>query len=326
MAALWDILGTLPDSDDDAPQTGAPAAPPTRAKPRRVTGSADKKRKLGELSGAVSEDLTHCPVCMDWHRGDIFQCPEGHLLCGPCKAGLQNDACPSCRSPLGSIRARAVEKMLQAVVMPCRWHENGCTETDERHGRNTKQRKFKHTCPARAAPTPVAPTKWSITSSAHLAGKIRDHVGGKTRLRLTQMGWGTSKVNYVLIFQRKKRGLFIIYLDVSAGRVLLKARTLFDLVDKYGRSPACRSRNSRLSSATIKPNKWWEFGLFPQARAAGLFRSLLPCFPPHEPQQMCKKGVLYRTRSSVLTSPRNIAPRPPKPTRRSRAAISNTWP
>ena len=116
---LSDILGTLSDSDDDAP--------PTRAKPRRVTGSADKKRKLGELSGAVSEDLTHCPVCMDWHRGDIFQCPEGHLLCGPCKAGLQNDACPSCRSPLGSIRARAVEKMLQAVMMPCRWHENGCT-------------------------------------------------------------------------------------------------------------------------------------------------------------------------------------------------------
>ena len=102
---LSDILGTLSDDDDDAPQT--------RAKPRRVTGSADKKRKLGELSGAVSEDLTHCPVCMDWHRGDIFQCPEGHLLCGR-KWGAERRV-PELSVSAGQHPARAVEKMLQAV-------------------------------------------------------------------------------------------------------------------------------------------------------------------------------------------------------------------
>ena len=275
---LSDILGTLPDSDDDAPQTGSPAAPPTRAKPRRVTGSADKKRKLGELSGAVSEDLTHCPVCMDWHRGDIFQCPEGHLLCGPCKAGLQNDACPSCRSPLGSIRARAVEKMLQAVMMPCRWHENGCTETGTSAARTKHEAacKFKrYTCPAKGCThTCGADEMVDHIVNAHLAGKTVDHIDGLTRIALDADGtWGPYEVNYVLIFRRKKRGLFIICLDVSAGRVLLKARTLFDLDGyKYMRVGLAVQETRRGVSVPLPLTQTneWEFGLRPQAEDASV--------------------------------------------------------
>ena len=267
---LSDILGTLPDSDDDAPQT--------RAKPRRVTGSADKKRKLGELSGAVSEDLTHCPVCMDWHRGDIFQCPEGHLLCGPCKAGLQNDACPSCRSPLGSIRARAVEKMLQAVMMPCRWHENGCTETGTSAARTKHEAacKFKrYTCPAKGCThTCGADEMVDHVVNAHLAGKTVDHIDGLTRIALDADGiWGPYEVNYVLIFRRKKRGLFIICVDVSAGRVLLKARTLFDLDGyKYMRVALAVQETRRGVSVPLPLTQAddWEFSLRPQAKDASV--------------------------------------------------------
>ena len=267
---LSDILGTLSDSDDDAPQT--------RAKPRRVTGSADKKRKLGELSGAVSEDLTHCPVCMDWHRGDIFQCPEGHLLCGPCKAGLQNDACPSCRSPLGSIRARAVEKMLQAVMMPCRWHENGCTETGTSAARTKHEAacKFKrYTCPAKGCThTCGADEMVDHIVNAHLAGKTVDHIDGLTRIALDADGiWGPYEVNYVLIFRRKKRGLFIICVDVSAGRVLLKARTLFDLDGyKYMRVALAVQETRRGVSVPLPLTQAndWEFSLRPQAKDASV--------------------------------------------------------
>ena len=271
-------IGTLwpEDSDDDAPQIGSPAAPPTRAKPRRVTGSADKKRKLGELSGAVSEDLTHCPVCMDWHRGDIFQCPEGHLLCGPCKAGLQNDACPSCRSPLGSIRARAVEKMLQAVMMPCRWHENGCTETGTSAARTKHEAacEFKrYTCPAKGCThTCGADEMVDHIVNAHLAGKTVDHIDGLTRIALDADGiWGPYEVNYVLIFRRKKRGLFIICVDVSAGRVLLKARTLFDLDGYKYMRVALPVQETRISvPLPLTQTNEWEFGLRPQAKDASV--------------------------------------------------------
>ena len=282
---LSDILGTLSDSDDDAPQTGSPAAPPTRAKPRRVTGSADKKRKLGELSGAVSEDLTHCPVCMDWHRGDIFQCPEGHLLCGPCKAGLQNDACPSCRSPLGSIRARAVEKMLQAVMMPCRWHENGCTETGTSAARTEHEAActFKrYTCPAKGCThTCGADEMVDHIVNAHLAGKTVDHIDGpdddgQTSIALDADGpWGDEPVdepvNYDLIFRRRKRSLYIICLDVSAGRVLLKARTLFDLDGYKYMRVALPVQETRISvPLPLTQTNEWEFGLRPQAKDASV--------------------------------------------------------
>ena len=236
-------IGTLwpEDSDDDAPQIGSPAAPPTRAKPRRVTGSADKKRKLGELSGAVSEDLTHCPVCMDWHRGDIFQCPEGHLLCGPCKAGLQNDACPSCRSPLGSIRARAVEKMLQAVMMPCRWHENGCTETGTSAARTKHEAacKFKrYTCPAKGCThTCGADEMVDHIVNTHLeaqraGGDIQDVDKRFTKGLRSKKPWETPEFEngvFAIVARRKNRSLFIITLQMAPGRILLKARVPFDL-------------------------------------------------------------------------------------------------
>ena len=75
-----------------------------------------KKRKAGEMTTTLDEDTSHCPVCMDWYRGEIYQCKEGHLVCGSCKSDLS--ACPTCRAPMQSIRARAVESILKSVVMP----------------------------------------------------------------------------------------------------------------------------------------------------------------------------------------------------------------
>ena len=218
-----------------------------KRKARRVSAPPPvvRKRKLGELSGAVSEDVTHCPVCMDWHRGDIFQCPEGHLLCGPCKAGLQRDVCPSCRAPLGSLRNRAVESMLGSVVMPCRWHEVGsavtgasCAVTGTRAERSSHEEdcKFKrHTCPEKNCSHSCSADKMvDHYVDTQLDGRSTRELDGRSKhyAQLESIGpWVDQDGGgaYKLLFQRKKRSLFAIYLETRAGRLLLKVRTLFDL-------------------------------------------------------------------------------------------------
>ena len=57
-----------------------------------------------------------CTVCLEdvtTRDGPIFQCPEGHLYCSGCHAGLggAKALCGSCGSLLGSVRNRALEQM-----------------------------------------------------------------------------------------------------------------------------------------------------------------------------------------------------------------------
>jgi len=89
------------------------------------------------MTTTLDEDTSHCPVCMDWYRGEIYQCKEGHLVCGSCKSDLS--ACPTCRAPMQSIRARAVESILKSVVMPCRWQDAGCTKLGPRVERDAHE-------------------------------------------------------------------------------------------------------------------------------------------------------------------------------------------
>ena len=114
------------------PQAGKWKPPPhlkdTSSPESESEGSQCKKRKVG-----ISNDISHCPVCMDWFRDKIYQCDEGHLVCGAC---MDNEDwvkdCPQCKVPLqyndGGIevkaaRNRAVETLLDTIKMPCSFHD-----------------------------------------------------------------------------------------------------------------------------------------------------------------------------------------------------------
>ena len=51
--------------------------------------------------------LAQCPVCLDVRKDvPIYQCANGHIICGPCKDSLgsnggagEADACPTSRCP-----------------------------------------------------------------------------------------------------------------------------------------------------------------------------------------------------------------------------------
>lgn len=82
----------------------------------RVLG---KRKRLIDLS--VSLD---CPVCMEPVAPPIFQCNEGHIICEDCKKRVTT--CPECRAPLGTCRARLLERIVEPLLVEC--PNAGCGE------------------------------------------------------------------------------------------------------------------------------------------------------------------------------------------------------
>lgn len=56
------------------------------------------------------DDLLQCPVCYEIPSGQIFQCNEGHHVCGRCKMRL--DVCPVCRALFFGTRNYALEELI----------------------------------------------------------------------------------------------------------------------------------------------------------------------------------------------------------------------
>lgn len=57
----------------------------------------------------------------------LLQCDNGHLACSSCCPKLSNH-CPSCASPIGDKRCRAMENVLESTFVPCQNAELGCTK------------------------------------------------------------------------------------------------------------------------------------------------------------------------------------------------------
>jgi len=73
------------------------------------------KRRIKEIKGLDVVGCLDCPVCLDICKPpvQIFQCPEGHIMCGDCANRPELEVCPQCRMPLdGQIsRNRALEEL-----------------------------------------------------------------------------------------------------------------------------------------------------------------------------------------------------------------------
>ena len=64
----------------------------------------------------IGDSDSRCVVCMDIDGGEIYQCPEGHLICGTCKGKLREVICPICRSVDIENRNRALENIVAQQI------------------------------------------------------------------------------------------------------------------------------------------------------------------------------------------------------------------
>eukprot|EP00931_Biecheleriopsis_adriatica_P094834 TRINITY_DN68455_c0_g1_i1.p1 TRINITY_DN68455_c0_g1~~TRINITY_DN68455_c0_g1_i1.p1 ORF type:complete len:299 (+),score=37.58 TRINITY_DN68455_c0_g1_i1:69-899(+) len=96
-----------------------------RPHPAAAGRGASAPTKKGRFEGPVS--TFECPICCEYMLGHIFQCKEGHQICGEClrKTKATSKVCPSCRKPYPAqaIRNRALEQLAEGCFFECRW---GC--------------------------------------------------------------------------------------------------------------------------------------------------------------------------------------------------------
>ncbi|KAL1206999.1 E3 ubiquitin-protein ligase SINA-like 7 [Cardamine amara subsp. amara] len=90
---------------------------------RQRSSTSEGKTRSAMLLGV---DILDCPICFEALTIPIFQCDNGHLVCSSCCPKLSN-RCPTCDSPVGHNRCRAMETVLESVFVPCRNTKFGCT-------------------------------------------------------------------------------------------------------------------------------------------------------------------------------------------------------
>ncbi|CAL8097789.1 unnamed protein product [Orchesella dallaii] len=73
-----------------------------------------------------------CPICFEIFENEIYQCPNGHIICARCKGSVNN--CPQCRVSFGatSIRCRVLEEILDAQNFDCNFKDKGCSQKCKR--------------------------------------------------------------------------------------------------------------------------------------------------------------------------------------------------
>eukprot|EP00919_Chromeraceae_sp_WS-2016_P050231 GHVR01119130.1.p1 GENE.GHVR01119130.1~~GHVR01119130.1.p1 ORF type:complete len:188 (+),score=34.97 GHVR01119130.1:85-564(+) len=70
-------------------------------------------------------ELLECCVCCEAMIPPIFQCREGHMLCGDCKVKVKQ--CPVCRSETIDIRNRGMERLAESIdEIACKYSSYGC--------------------------------------------------------------------------------------------------------------------------------------------------------------------------------------------------------
>ncbi|XP_066310910.1 putative E3 ubiquitin-protein ligase SINA-like 6 [Miscanthus floridulus] len=60
------------------------------------------------------------------------ECPEGHMICSPCRGDLPEEKCTfgySVRCTAGNLaRSLSVEHAVESILVDCHYAKNGCTE------------------------------------------------------------------------------------------------------------------------------------------------------------------------------------------------------
>ncbi|KAL0866731.1 hypothetical protein Bca101_045849 [Brassica carinata] len=184
-----------------------------------VTSQISSSRDSSSLSVTLLDpDVLDCPICCEPLKIPIFQCDNGHLACSVCCTKVRN-ICPSCTLPVGYIRCRAMEKVIETSRVSCPNAKFGCREK-MLYGNRFSHEKL---CVFSPCSCPVLDCDY--------AGYYKDlnsHVRAKHRDEVVPFAWDVSvtiRLDKTTILQEEKdgevmvvqvfRGLHVVYVVVS---------------------------------------------------------------------------------------------------------------
>jgi hypothetical protein len=79
-----------------------------------------------ELSALIK--LIECPVCRDVPIPPIYNCRNGHFVCGPCRSRLVSQTCSYCCADMTRMRNYPLENLVSTPAVKCDYIEYGCSE------------------------------------------------------------------------------------------------------------------------------------------------------------------------------------------------------
>ncbi|KAI4308144.1 hypothetical protein L6164_031248 [Bauhinia variegata] len=124
----------------------------------RVTNRKQKKPRITEKEdeeeSSISPFLTNievlqCFICYELLTSPVFQCKNGHSACSSCCSKV-NKKCPVCSSSIGDMRNRAIEDVLESLMVPCPNAKYGCKGMVNYNKKNEHRKSCMHapcSCP-----------------------------------------------------------------------------------------------------------------------------------------------------------------------------------
>lgn len=81
--------------------------------------AGDMRSELLQSLTVLDEVIPECPSCTEQMKPpvNIFNCPNGHLICSDCKPNVPKNLCIECRTPYAG-RANGMEKIIRNLVIP----------------------------------------------------------------------------------------------------------------------------------------------------------------------------------------------------------------
>ncbi|CAH8363434.1 unnamed protein product [Eruca vesicaria subsp. sativa] len=166
----------------------------------------------------LDPDVLDCPICCEPLKIPIFQCDNGHLACSVCCAKVRN-ICPSCTLPVGYIRCRAMEKVIETSRVSCPNAKYGCKE------KMLYGDRFSHEKLCAFAPCSCPVLNCNYTGYYK---DLNSHVRAKHKDEVIPFVWDVSvtiRLDKTTILQEEKdgevmvvqvfRGLHVVYVVVS---------------------------------------------------------------------------------------------------------------
>jgi len=120
--------------------------PAANAEKKAKTAEEEKKTKKQKEDDEY--DSWRCPICAEWMSAPIYQCTNGHCICGVCYHKPNFAKCAECGVPyMGrpstNIRNRALEFLARKEIRECAYGCGICMpieELNEVHGPNCPQK------------------------------------------------------------------------------------------------------------------------------------------------------------------------------------------
>ncbi|XP_009103206.1 E3 ubiquitin-protein ligase SINA-like 10 [Brassica rapa] len=186
----------------------------------------------------LDPDVLECPICCEPLKIPIFQCENGHLACSQCCEKVKK-ICPSCKSPNGYSRCRAMERVIEACRVSCPNSKYGCKENTSFGNRSSHEKQ----CLFAPCFCPVPLNDCNYVGSDknlrnHIRAKHKDHVIPIVFDTPLTLVMGSSEK--IVCFQEKKDGeLFVVQAFRKSYGLSVSVNCIAPSAHGHGRFSCC---------------------------------------------------------------------------------------